>query len=178
MFSPLPIDSLFTAFREGRQEGFDQLFRELFTPLSYFAVKLVKEPSLAEDIVQDCFVKLWDKREELGHVKSLKSYLYRMVRNACLKHLERSNISSGELDQSRPDTDPEIEKSLIAAETARELYQYISSLSPALQQIIRLYYLEGMTNREIATALNIESDSVTRQRLRAILALRKMRISL
>lgn len=160
------------------ETAFDSLFRELFAPLSYFAVKLVKEPSLADDIVQDCFVKLWEKREELSHVKALKNYLYSMVRNACLKHLERGKISTGELEENLPDPDLVIEKSLIAAETARELYHFISSLSPALQQIIRLYYLEGMNNREIATALNIEPDSVTRQRLRAIMALRKMKISL
>lgn len=49
---------------------------------------------------------------------------------------------------------------------------------PGLKPVIRLYYLEGLTNREIATALNIEPDSVTRQRLRAIMALRKMKIAL
>lgn len=101
-----------------------------------------------------------------------------MVRNACLKHRERDKISTEELEEVLPDTSPLIEKSLIAAETARELYQFISSLTPALQQVVRLYYLEGMTNREIAAALNIEPDSVTRQRLRAIMSLRKMKLSL
>jgi RNA polymerase sigma-70 factor (family 1) len=160
------------------EAAFDCLFRDLFAPLTYFAVKLIKEPFIAEDIVQDCFVKLWEKRLELGHIKTPKSYLYQVVRNSCLKHLERSKQSSSEPEEDLSDPDPVIEKSLIAAETARELYQFITSLSPALQQIIRLYYLEGMTNREIATALNIEPDSVIRQRLRAIMALRKMRISL
>ena len=164
--------------RNWDETAFDSLFRELFAPLCYFAVKLVKEPFIAEDIVQDCFVRLWEKREDLGHVKTPKSYLYTMVRNACLKHLERGKLSSEEPGEALPDPDLVIEKPLIAAETARELYQFISSLSPALQQIIRLYYLEGMTNREIATALNIEPDSVTRQRLRAIMALRKMKIAL
>lgn len=173
------IDALFSdSFDKGDEAVFDFLFRELFAPLTFFAVKQVKEPFIAEDIVQDCFVRLWEKREELGHIKSPKSYLYRMVRNACLKHLERGKISSGEPGETLPDPDLVIEKSLIAAETARELYQFISSLSPALQQVVRLYYMEGMTNREIATALNIEPDSVTRQRLRAIMALRKMKISL
>lgn len=172
-------DALFSdSFDKGDEAAFDCLFRELFSPLTYFAVKLVKEPFIAEDLVQDCFVRFWEKREDLGHVKSPKSYLYTTVRNACLKHLERGKISTGEPEEALPDPDLVIEKSLIAAETARELYQFIASLSPALQQIIRLYYLEEMTNREIATALNIEPDSVTRQRLRAIMALRKMKISL
>lgn len=71
-----------------------------------------------------------------------------------------------------------MEETVIAAETARELYQFIETLSPALQQIIRLYYLEGKSNREIAQQLQIEPDTVIRQRLRAIMALRKTKISL
>lgn len=71
-----------------------------------------------------------------------------------------------------------MEEAVIAAETARELYQFIDSLSPSLRQIIRLYYLEGKSNKEIAAQLNIEPDTVTRQRLRAIMALRKTKISL
>lgn len=160
------------------ETAFDSLFRELFAPLTFFAVKLVKEPFIAEDLVQDCFVRLWEKREEMGQVNSPKSYLYTMVRNACLKHLGRGKISTGEPGEAISDPDPIIEKSMIAAETARELYQFISSLSPALQQVVRLYYLEGMTNRKIAATLNIEPGTVTRQRLRAIMALRKMKLSL
>jgi len=71
-----------------------------------------------------------------------------------------------------------MEEAVIAAETARELYQFIETLSPALRQIIRLYYLEGKSNREIAQQLQIEPDTVIRQRLRAIMALRKTKISL
>jgi RNA polymerase sigma factor (sigma-70 family) len=71
-----------------------------------------------------------------------------------------------------------MEETVIAAETARELYQFIETLSPALRQIIRLYYIEGKTNREIAQQLQIEPDTVIRQRLRAIMALRKTNISL
>lgn len=178
MHQPSSINDLFYAFREGDDDAFDPLFQELFSPLTYFAVKLVKEPFIAEDLVQDCFIKLWEKREDMGHINCLKSYLYTMVRNACLKHLERDIFSTGEPEEVLLDTSPLIEKSLIAAETARELYKFISSLSPALQQVVRLYYLEGMTNREIAVALNIEHGTVTRQRLRAIMALRKMKISL
>jgi hypothetical protein len=72
---------------------------------------------------------------------------------------------------------PSVEESIIAAETARELYRLIESLSPSLQKIIKLYYLEGKSNREIAVELDIEPDTVIRQRLRAIIALRKFKIS-
>ena len=127
-------------------------------------------------MVQDCFVQLWQRREKLSHIKAIKSYLYTSVRNQCLKHLELQKKQTAIKKQDK--AEPSIEEAVIASETARELYQFIATLSPALQQVIRLYYLEGKSNREIAQQLQIEPDTVIRQRLRAIMALRKTKISL
>jgi RNA polymerase sigma-70 factor (ECF subfamily) len=163
------------SFQRGEEEAFDRLFREYFPSLSYYAKRIIDDPETSEDIVQDCFVLLWQRRNRLQHITTIKSYLYRTVRNQSLKHLEklkRQKVVSSQLSESS------FEEPLIAAETARELYSMIATLSPALQQIIRLYYLEGKTNKEIALQLQIEPDTVIRQRLRAVLALRKAKISL
>ncbi|MBN8674340.1 MAG: RNA polymerase sigma-70 factor [Chitinophagales bacterium] len=171
------LDPLFAdSFQQGEEAAFDCLFREYFPSLAYFANRIVSNPATAEDLVQDCFVQLWQRRDRLSHVKAIKSYLYTSVRNKCLKFLEQQKRQA---TFNEPDkADPGIEDVVIAAETARELYQFIETLSPALQQVIRLYYLEGKSNREIAQQLQIEPDTVTRQRLRAIMALRKTKISL
>lgn len=170
-------DPLFAdSFQRGEEVAFDCLYREYFAALTYFANRILADTDTAEDVVQDCFVQLWQRREKLSHIKAIKSYLYTSVRNQCLKQLEKQKK---QMIYNEPDkADPGIEAAVIAAETARELYQFIATLSPALQQIIRLYYLEGKSNREIAQQLQIEPDTVTRQRLRAILALRKTKISL
>lgn len=170
-------DPLFAdSFQRGEEVAFDCLYREYFPALTYFANRIVSNPATAEDLVQDCFVQLWQRRDRLSHVKAIKSYLYSSVRNQCLKHLDKQKRQA---TFNEPDkADPGIEDVVIAAETARELYQFIETLSPALQQIIRLYYLEGKSNREIAQQLQIEPDTVARQRLRAIMALRKTKISL
>lgn len=135
----------------------------------------MSDAQTAEDIVQDSFVLLWQRRHQLQHITAIKGYLYTTVRNQSLKHLEK-------LKRQKlivvPQEEPGSDESIIAAETARELYAMIATLSPALQQIIRLYYLEGKSNKEIAKQLHIEPDTVIRQRLRAILALRKAKISL
>ncbi len=170
-------DPLFAdSFRQGEEAAFDCLFREFFPSLTYFANRILSNPITAEDIVQDCFVQLWQRRDRLSHIKAIKSYLYGSVRNQCLKYLEKQKrqVEFKEPDQA----EPSMEEAVIAAETARELYQFIETLSPALRQIIRLYYLEGKSNREIAQQLQIEPDTVIRQRLRAIMALRKTKISL
>ena len=171
------LDPLFlSSFHRGEEAAFDCLFREYFPSLTYFANRILSDKAASEDIVQDCFVQLWERRDRLTHIKAIKSYLYTSVRNQSLKYLEKkqrqSKIEAKELIQ------PSIEESVIAAETARELYQFIDTLSPALREIIRLYYLEGKSNKEIAAQLNIEPDTVIRQRLRAIMALRKTKISL
>lgn len=170
-------DPLFAdSFQQGEEAAFDCLYREYFAALTYFANRILADTDAAEDVVQDCFVQLWQRRDRLDHIKAIKSYLYTSVRNQCLKQLEQQkrNTAFKEPDKSEPG----IEAAVIAAETARELYQFIDSLSPSLRQIIRLYYLEGRSNKEIAQQLQIEPDSVTRQRLRAIMALRKTKISL
>ncbi len=170
-------DPLFAdSFRQGEEAAFDCLFQEYFPALSYFANRILSDPDTAEDVVQDCFVLLWQRRDRLSHIKAIKSYLYTSVRNQCLKHLEKQKRQA---EFNEPDkAEPSMEEAVIAAETARELYQFIETLSPALRQIIRLYYIEGKTNREIAQQLQIEPDTVIRQRLRAIMALRKTNISL
>ena len=170
-------DPLFAdSFRRGEEAAFDCLYREYFASLTYFANRILADTDAAEDVVQDCFVQLWQRRDRLHHIKAIKSYLYSSVKNQCLKYLEQQkrNTAFKEPDKSEPG----IEAAVIAAESARELYQFIDSLSPSLRQIIRLYYLEGRSNKEIAQQLQIEPDSVTRQRLRAIMALRKTKISL
>ncbi len=170
-------DPLFlNSFQHGEEAAFDCLYRELFPSLTYFANRIVLDADTAEDIVQDCFVLLWKRRDRLSHITAIKSYLYTSVRNQCLKHLERQQRKVKVTKQASEE--PSFEETVIAAETARELYQLIDLLSPALQQIIRLYYLEGKSNKEIATQLNIEPDTVIRQRLRAVIALRKIKISL
>lgn len=162
-------------FQKGEEAGFDALFRAYFVRLTLFANRIVVNTKTAEDIVQDCFVLLWERRERLEHIKAIKSYLYTTVRNQSLKYLERQNRMG--LSDNGDTLEGNVEKSIIAAETAQELYQLISTLSPALQQIIRLYYLEEKSSKEIAEILKLQPDTVTRQRLRAIIALRKTKIS-
>jgi RNA polymerase sigma-70 factor (ECF subfamily) len=170
-------DPLFpAAFREGDEAAFDCLFREYFAPLTYFANSIVHDEKNAEDIVQDAFVILWQRRKKQSHITSITAYLYKTVRNQALKLLRKQNRSR-ELPAEAV-TEASIEEAMIAAETARELYQVIDSLSPALQQVVRLFYLDGKTPAEIATLLDIQADTVTRQRLRALIALRKTKISL
>lgn len=159
------------AFQKGEEHAFDMVFREYFAALTYFANHLIHNSSEAEDIVQDCFVSLWKRRKKLSHIESIKSYLYTSIRYQCLKYLR--NKKKQLPDELSPADQPNVEKLIIVAETAKELYQLIETLAPGMQEVIKLYYLEGKSYNEIAKLLGIDSESVRKQKYRGLLALRK-----
>lgn len=165
------IRSWLESFQKGEEQAFDQLFREYFAALSYFANQLIHNSAEAEDIVQDCFVSLWKRRKKLSHIESIKSYLYTSIRYQCIKYLSKKEKQSP--GEHLPAEEATIEGMIIAAETAKELYQLIETLAPRMQEVIRLYYLEGKTYTEIGKIIGIDPESVRKQRYRALLALRK-----
>ena len=80
--------------RKGNERAFDFIFREYYKPLSQFSYSIVKEQTAAESIVQDVFIKLWERRETIENVTNLLSYMMVMVRNQCIDFLRREKSSS------------------------------------------------------------------------------------
>ena len=77
---------LFDKIRGGNAKAFEYAFRKFSPRLEAFAQKYTNDTNEAEDIVQDVFLKLWERRELLDNI-SLTSFLFMMVRNSCLNYL-------------------------------------------------------------------------------------------
>ena len=75
-------------------QSFEVLFRQYYQMLCSYAYRFVNDPDTAEEIVQDLFYKLWEKREELQINTSVKSYLFSAVHNRCLKFIEHRNVET------------------------------------------------------------------------------------
>ena len=82
----------FAAIRAGNEQAFESLFREHYAVLCAFSRKFVTDPDAAEEIVQDLFLGLWEKRADLMPTLSLRSYLFAAVRNSCLNHLKHLKV--------------------------------------------------------------------------------------
>ena len=80
------------ALKEGDERVFEQIFREHYQALVGYAIKMLREQEAAEEIVQDVFVKICEKRESLEIKTSLKSYLFRSVHNRCLNQIKHIDI--------------------------------------------------------------------------------------
>ena len=163
------------AFVKGEEKGFDFFFREYFSSLTLFAYQITHDENEAEDIVQNCFEKLWKKRESLSHIESVKSYMYTSVRYACINYLRtkgKSQIQSLSIPEIE-DFSSDIESLVVTAETIRELYAVIELLPARMREVFKLYYLEGKSYTEIGQLLHTHPETVRNQRFKALKFIRK-----
>lgn len=165
---------LLHALAGGDERAFDHLFRSYFAATTLFAEGIVKDLSAAEEIAQESFIKLWNARRKLRKVSNLKSYLYTIVRNGCIDWLGQQRRMPTEEVKDMAMDDPTIEELIIRAETTREIHRMISRLSPRMQEVFRLYYLEGKTTTEISELMETSRETVMSQRKTALRFIRKI----
>lgn len=84
-------DKVFDALRQNDETVFEELFRRYWPRLYSYSLRFTKDDEAARDIIQDCFVKLWEKRHSLSSV-SFRSLIFTMVRNACLNYVKHKVV--------------------------------------------------------------------------------------
>src|ERR1700689_2713773 len=71
-------------FRKGDEKAFSELFRKLYPAMCFYALRYTDDQAAAEDITEESFLKIWNRRATFSNYKVLRSYLYTIVRNASL----------------------------------------------------------------------------------------------
>ena len=158
-------------------ESLEMLYSNFYKALVAFSVQIVDDMSVAEEIVQDIFVKTWQKRNTYKTTATLKAYLYNSVRNESIsymrhKSVERSRIEAFERDfrLMREDDEQSVEQH--REEIFRMLLLAIDELPPKLRQLFMLT-IQGKTSEDIAEEMNISLHTVKKQRQRGLERLRK-----
>ncbi len=140
------------------------------------ALKYLKDENLAQDIVQDIFIKLWTYRENLKEELSLKGFLMRSVHNLVLNTIRNRKtqiIKYIELGYNTERIKNSSEEEMILSEYARIAEKGIKELSPAKQAIFRMRSSECLSNREVATQLGLSINTIKFQFSQASKFLRK-----
>jgi RNA polymerase sigma-70 factor (family 1) len=153
----------------------EQIFKQYYSRLVYFAFQLIGDKEQAEDIVQDTFIKYWNQREETGLAAGcLKSYLYTSVRNASLNVLRHQQVQDRFKIQADPSEVAEetVVHAIIRSEVVSALHAAIATLPASCQKVARLSFLEEKDNREIAAELGISVNTVKTQKQRGLQLLR------
>ena len=157
------------------EKAFREVFTQLHTRLCYFATSLLAVDWSAEDVVQEAFVKLWERKADFSNIRSIKSFLYITVRNQCFninKHqkvVEKHQrfIHTEEIQQPGYD-----KQSLIEAEVLDKIHQALQQLPQGCRTVMHFSYFEGMRNKDIAARLKVSINTVKTQKKRALHLLR------
>ena len=138
--------------------------------------RIVFAPDVAEELVQDVFFKLWNKREQLAEIDALKTYLYRAARNTALNHLRRQKLELAheerEAVKGEPSTVESTDDSASTAEVTEAVRRAIHRLPPRCREIFLMSRDGGLTYNEIASDLGLSVKTVETQMGRALKSLR------
>ena len=161
---------------ESDRDAFRELFEELNVTLIRFCWRFTKDEEASRDIVQDVFVKVWEKRSTLDPSKSLLALMYTMVRNKAFNLLRDSHYSDGiEADEVANQNTTSADEQVDYGMLQDNVRQWIDSLPPRRRQAFMLSRFEGLTHAEIASVMNLTPRTVNTH---VMLALRDLRSKL
>ena len=165
--------TLFERITRHDAEAFGIVMRRYAGALYAFAFRIVGDTLAAEDIVQDLFATMWEKKMRFLSLPSFRTYLYNSIRNASLKYLKHQNVESLYLERLAS-TYREIteEEDTNEEEVYRLLFRAIDKLPTRCREIF-LLHMDGKKNEEIATALGISIETVKTQKKRAIQSIKE-----
>jgi RNA polymerase sigma-70 factor, Bacteroides expansion family 1 len=155
--------------------SFATLFKQFYSPLVYFARKLIADPLAAEDIVTDIFIKFWQRKEPIECCKAAKSFLYISTRNACINYLEQVRQQARAYQMLRIISDDHVDhvlNEITRAEVLREVFDLVESLPKQCRKIVLMSYVAGLTNRQIARLLRLSVHTVRNQKVRGLQLMR------
>lgn len=167
---------LFAKMKSGNKESFNYFFDYYYSGLCIYANQYTGDLSTSEEVVQDVFVRFWEKRTGIEINKSVRFYLFRAVYNQCMNLLKHKKIEQLYFRQNA-------EKYINLYEEQWSLYneselrfildQAISKLPSRCREVFELSRFENLKNKEIAEKLGISEKTVENQITKALKVLRE-----
>jgi RNA polymerase sigma-70 factor, ECF subfamily len=157
------------------EKAFEILFRTYYQDLCGFAARFVRRLDIAEELVQNTFINLWEKRKTLSIHTSFKAYIYKAIKNACINHYQSERPVTLYDDEALLDDIlrvPSFLDKIEENELRDAVNKAIELLPERRKQIYLLHRQEGLTYREIAHVLDISVNTVETQMMRALRSIR------
>lgn len=162
---------LVSQLRVGNQIAFNELYKRYVNRLYGFALTIVKSPELAEDVVHDVFVKVWEKAADIDPALSFQSWIFTITRNQLLNTIKRSSTEKRILAEILAQTIPISDytnESHQSNETAVLLNEAITKLPNKRRHIFVLCKYHGFSYQEAAEMLGITESTVNSQMVKAL----------
>jgi len=154
------------------EHAFGQLYAMCMPPLLKFSKTILKNHELAEEVVADVFIKIWQNRVEIGKIENFKLYLYISTKNTALnylsRHFRKEVISLEEMSLNTSISPYNPEQLLITSEAVKKINCEINKLPPRCKLIFKLVKEDRLKYSEIAELLNISVKTIDSQMAIAI----------
>lgn len=169
-------DVLLRDFRDGDTQAMKHIFQLHWKTQVFFACRFIPEQDIAEDIVAEAFLKLWNKREGFFALPSLRAFLYTATRNACVDHLRKAKGEKAfqkefvHVERDRLE-DSEFDE-VIRAELMAKVMVSIEALPAQYKKVMHLS-TQGLDTEAIAREMNLSPKIVRNYKARAVNILKK-----
>ncbi len=132
--------------------------------MRYFALKYIDDEAVIDDVLQDSFVGLWERRRNFLNEQALKVFLYTSIKNACLNISRHQGVRKRYVEEvQREDVRESFLDNILESEIFELVSDIFKELPPACQEVYRLS-LEGMSHDEISRTLNITVNTVKKHK--------------
>jgi RNA polymerase sigma-70 factor (ECF subfamily) len=147
-------------FKEGNTEAFDTIYRMYSKKLFHFALGLIKDHDSAQDLVQEVFVNLWEKRSQVNPKLNFDNYIFTVTYNSIRKYFRKKSVESKAIENllnENPEMLKTVDSEVIYNELLAMANKSIEKLPPKRKAVYKLSKQEGLKIKEIAEKLNISS---------------------
>jgi len=156
---------LWLAASSGDESAFSELFVMYLPKLYCFALKYTKDNCLAEDAVQQVFLKCWEKKSDLGHIENISAYLHKSIRNEIIDlmrrqvlQLEYQNYMAGQLNADQKAIEPP--ETQLQQKQEEIFTAAVNHLSPQQKKVYQLSKERGWSHAKIAQEMNVSTHTV------------------
>jgi RNA polymerase sigma-70 factor (ECF subfamily) len=147
----------------GNQNAFEMIFKTFYQPLCRYAYSFLTDKEQAEEVVQSTFIQFWEKRNALEIQTSLKSYLYRMVRNSCLNIIKHEKVKRQYVMHEIAVAEvshESVSQRVYATELESKITEAMKALPEQCRLVFQLSRFEELKYQEIADQLKISVKTV------------------
>lgn len=150
----------------------EKLYGSLERPLYNFALRWVWDPGLAEELVQEGFVRVWQRRDQVKP-ETIKSLLFKTIQNLC-KNERRKRVLRESLPILEWFLKPDLHEEFVRDQDVRRLYEALESLPSELRETLLLLQFSEMSYEEAALILEVPSGTVASRKNRAMRFLKEV----
>jgi len=155
----------------GDKRAFDEIYNQYHSDIYKYVFKFVKSSDCSEDLCQEIFLKVWEKRENLADVRSFRAYLFTVSKNHIFDFLRHASVEQSareEILYASRDLKNQVEDSIQSEEYYQHLQKVLDQMSPRNQEVFKLCREMDQTYDEAAEVLGISRNAIKKHMVKTM----------